>query len=91
MNVERGVPRRANGRGAGRPCVFCGLWPGNAAGAGGREIAVFSYTLLRSVYVREAAGRTRTRSFGTLSICERCRHEWARGATMGAHRDGEAV
>lgn len=80
-----------NGRGAGRPCVFCGLWPGNRAGPRETEIPVYSYTLLRSVYVREAAGRTRTRSFGTITICERCRAEYARGATMGAHHASEAV
>lgn len=63
--------RRTNGK----PCALCGI----RAGAG---IPIFSYTLLRSVYTRQARSRTRTRSFGTVSVCDRCIQENARGAAM---------
>lgn len=61
-----------------RACSFCGIQPGNRAG-----ISVYSYTLLRSI--AQPAGiqpRTRTRSFGQLSICDRCLAERHRGASM---------
>lgn len=77
--------------GGGRPCVFCGLWPGNRAAAGGQEIRVFSYTLLRSAYARETRNRTRTRSFGAVTICDRCYEEYVRGATMTTRDDAAAV
>lgn len=58
-----------------RPCVLCSIHPGNSRG-----IRIYSYSLLRSVYVREAPGRTRTKSFGTIALCDRCLEEYARGA-----------
>lgn len=60
-----------------RPCAFCGIHPDNVAG-----IRIFAYTLLRSVYVPSRPGRTRTRSFGSISVCDRCIAERKRGATM---------
>lgn len=65
------------GNGSPHPCAFCGIHPENRVG-----IRVFSYTLLRSVYARERLGRSRTRSFGSLYVCDRCIGEKHRGASM---------
>lgn len=69
------MTRRSGGhRDSGRPCSLCGLSARNLAG-----IRVFSYTLIRRVYL--STENKRTKNFGTIPICDRCIREIARGAS----------